>query len=124
MSNCSREKTNSITHLVKIVAKEVVEELLQGRENVQASMEKEIKSLRRKVNFLQYCLQDEVPSIEDCPEEWKKDNAGAFWDRNQEDDLLCDMKLAVKWMASRHRRTPGAIEARLSQLRREGRLVL
>lgn len=120
----SREKTNSITHLVKIVAGEVFDERDVKHGVSHAQIEEAVRKLNRKVNLIAACLADEIPQIEDCPEDWSKPNAGSFWSDQEEAELRCDFYRAVKWMASRQGRTTGAIEARLVELRRRGEISL
>lgn len=119
----SREKTNSITHLVKIVAGEVLEEREARHEVAHAHMEGAIRKLNRRVNLITACLADEIPQIESCAEEWNTPNAGDFWSDAEEDALICDLKQAIKWMAARRGRTTGAIDARLAQLVRSHRVL-
>lgn len=118
----SREPSTSITHLVKTVAGEVFAERDARHEVAHAQMEEALRKLGRRVNLITACLADEIPQIEDCPEEWTKENAGAFWSEHEEQALMRDLQKAVKWMASRRGRTVGAIDARLSQLAKSHRI--
>lgn len=124
----NREKTNSITHLVKVVAGEVFDERASDNHKEHKTthdrLEAELRTLKRKVNLILHCLGDEIPRIEDCPGDWKKPNAGSFWSDREEAELMCDFYKAVQWMASRQGRTTGAIEARLVELRRRGEISL
>lgn len=120
MSN--RQPSTSITHLVKTVAGEVYDERERQHDVAHAQMEETLRKLRRRVNLITACLADEMPAIDDCPEEWTKRNAGAFWSDEEERALMRDLQQAVRWMASRRERTPAAIDARLKLMIQRGDL--
>lgn len=126
MSHEKRQASTSITHLVKTVAGEVFDERTQRAHDehnrAHCEIQGAIKSLSRRVNHLQYCLSDEIPPIDDCPEDWGKPNAGGFWSDHEEEALIRDLRKAVKWMAAQRGRTVGSIDARLALLSKRGRI--
>jgi hypothetical protein len=125
MGNSNRDKTNSITHLVKIVADEVFAARYDAKvEEFNGYTARVMKDLINKVNFLMRHAVGDMPPIDDCPDEWQMPNAGSFWSDDEEAGLHRDFKKAVKWMANRQGRTTGAIEARLVELRRRGVISL
>jgi len=81
-----REQTNSITKLVKIVAKEEVLKVLE-----------EYRATKRNK----------------CPKNVR--NAGEYWNKAEDDILKTEFSAAVKQIANRHGRSFGAIIARLHQ---------
>jgi hypothetical protein len=119
----SRQPSTSITHLVKTVAHEVFDERDVNHEVAHAQMEEALRKLGRRVNLISACLADEIPPIDECQDEWSTPNAGGFWSDHEEEALICDLRKAIKWMASRRGRTAGAIDARLSQLAKEHRIL-
>ena len=101
-----REKTNSITHLVKIVAKEVFED--------------KYNFLHRKVNRLEEELNAvEMPVIPDeafiKQLESDMDNAGGPWFGKEDKELTVEMDTIIRFLAKRHSRSVGAIKARIKQ---------
>jgi hypothetical protein len=118
----NRQPSTSITHLVKTVAGEVFDKRDVNHEVAHAQIEEALRKLTRRVNLISACLSDEVPEIDNCPEEWDQDNAGNFWSDREEEALMRDLHKAIKWMAARRGRTTGAIDARLSQLARSHRI--
>ena len=88
----NREKSNSITHLVKIVAKEVVEDLLKGyKENI---LEEHLTLKRREVAN-------------------NATNAGEFWTKDEDDLLETEVLLSMLKIAKKHNRTLGSIRCRI-----------
>ena len=79
----NREESNSITHLVKIVAAEVVEEKLE-----------------------EYGLLPVQP-------DWKKTRAGEAWTSKEDEALATAVRDFICEMAKKHQRTYGAIVARI-----------
>ena len=106
-----REKTDSITHLVKIVAKEVISEALAegfgdvdwkelcSMFNKASEFEKRISALER--NTTSFSITN------------KLQNRGSMWN-DYEDDMLIDaVNAAITVIAAEHGRTPYAIKRRL-----------
>jgi hypothetical protein len=139
-----RPKTNSITHLVKIVAEEVVTAALEKRgapidktsiecailENVSDHIQP-IKNVLKLVNIRLGRLErvlgalsalDPQPDIDATPEDWEKAYHRAPWGQAEEGELSEQFNKAVKWMASQHGRTEVAIRCRLSEMIHSGRL--
>lgn len=124
MATNDRPKTNSITHLVKLVAEEVMKEMLPEKLQPFRNMD---KILGVRINRLEAILRsgfsiDPLPDIENCPEHWNTPYAGSGWDKGEECDLLNEFDKAVQWMASQHGRTEVAIRCRLSDLVKQGKL--
>ena len=88
-SNAKREKTSSITQLVKIVAREVCEEILQEREEEHANS----------------CV-----SIQSSLKE-----AGKQWNSSEDICLRQEVQIAIAQIAQNHGRSIGAITARIRQ---------
>jgi hypothetical protein len=138
--NTDRPKTNSITHLVKIVAEEVVRDALErgGLRPDRAALEcavlesvQPIKNVLKLVNIRLGKLErvlgalsalDPQPDIDVTPEDWEKAYHGASWGQVEEAELVKQFDKAVKWMASQHGRTEVAIRCRLQEMIRGGRL--
>ena len=93
-----REKSDSITHLVKIVANEEIDRRLH-----------ELKILRapQTINIL---AQEFIEKIRSSVEK-----AGQPWLPEEDDLLVQEVKTAVAQIALNHKRSNGAIKARISQ---------
>jgi len=121
-----REPSTSITHLVKTVAGEVFDEREKRdrceHDRAHREIQAALRTLSRKMNMIEYCLNDEVPPIDDCSERWDTPNAGDVWSNQEESELICDMRKAIKWMAARRGRTKGSIDARLALLMKGHRI--
>ena len=86
-----REKTNSVTELVKIIAEEVFEKKFNGMKEM---VEKETR--------------ESLLKVQECVE-----NAGAIWS-NEENKLLdLEMEMAIKQMALNHKRSIGSIKSKV-----------
>ena len=97
-----REKTNSITHLVKIVAQEVFDERhILFLDKIKAC-EKEIRILQQSNGFL-----DKIQSS------LKK--AGTPWSVEEHNLLVQEVRTAIAQIAQNHKRSKGAIIERLKQ---------
>ncbi len=92
----SRQKTNSITHLVKIVAQEIWDQNTPRTEQV-----------------ITYNI-DAKDLIDNLVNNLRK--AGASWSLGEEDLLRKEMDVALKTLAVNHQRTVGAIVARIKFL--------
>jgi len=95
-----RKSTNSITHLVKIVAGEVFNERMRNMSmkhnfDLQASADKIVAQL----------LGNIVSSLE---------SANSAWLENEDDLLIKELDVAIAQIAKNHRRSKGAILARIS----------
>lgn len=91
-----REKTDSITHLVKIVAGEVFEE--KWEENMKCR--KDLKDL--ETHFCE-TIQSKV------------EKAGKPWSDEEDELLLQELRTAVAQIALNHKRSLGAISSRIQQ---------
>ena len=87
MSN-KREKTDSVTHLVKIVAEEVANEVFDKR----------IEEIQR-----QSCLPKPIDTS----------NTGGRWTEKEDKQLNDELSNAICEIAELHRRTFGSIKARI-----------
>jgi len=139
-----RPRTNSITHLVKIVAEEVVTAALEKRgvqidkasvecailENISDHVQP-IKNVLKLVNIRLGKLErvlgalsalDPQPDIDVTPEDWERAYHGASWGQAEEAELTKRFDKAIKWMAAQHGRTEVAIRCRLQEMIRGGRL--
>ena len=88
-----RDSSNSITHLVRIVAEEVFNELWEKKR-------KEDKSL---ADFFCETIQTNV------------EKAGRPWGLEEDNLLMEEIKTAVAQIALNHKRSRGAIESRIRQ---------
>lgn len=101
-----RPKTNSITHLVKIVAREVFED--------------KFDFLHRKVNRLERELNEvEMPLVPDDAFlkqlESDLENAGGPWFGKEDRELSVEVDTVIRFLAKRHGRSVGAISSRIRQ---------
>ena len=135
----NREKTNSVTHLVKIIADESVEEALSSRrimtkETTECLVLDNLQPIKNVVKIMQLrlgnierqlapCL-DQQPDIDAAPEDWNKPSAGAPWSQDEECELQRNFAKAVAWMANKHGRTDTAIRCRLRDMIRKGSIHL
>lgn len=114
------EKTDSITHLVKIVAAEVLDDKLKEH-SVATSEEisKIVGTIDSRLRRVEQELGLSVPTIA-APKEWVAYRAGRSWEFEEEEALTEDFNTAIKWMASRRGRTEGSIYARVRKLAKDG----
>lgn len=100
-----REPSTSITQLVKTVAKEVVEETLNREE------------IREDIALLQQMQQQQKPivDISHFLEEMKSslDNAWQHWEKQEHELLISELSVAIAIIARNHKRSVGAITARV-----------
>jgi len=89
-----REKTGSITHLVKIVATEVFHDLMKRDEDI-VGVRNLSKQLCEKV-------------ISSCHK------AGDPWTKEEDHLLVDEMRAAIAQVAQNHQRSIGAIKARVA----------
>lgn len=94
----SREKTNSITHLVKIVAGEVFDEKIK-----ELHFERPIV---HKVVMAEDFISGIVSSLE---------KANSFWTKEEDALLSNEIDVAIAQIAKNHRRSFGAIRARIEK---------
>jgi len=94
-----REKTNSVTHLIKIVAKEVYDDQL---DKIFERIEKLESSAH--VHLFQPTFSPETI----------KSRAGEAWTEDEERALDDELTRALEWIAQKHGRSSGAIQARIS----------
>ncbi len=106
-----REASTSITHLVKIVAKEAIDEKYHGVYSKSINNEKRIYDLERvfKEPFL--------PDLKDFLSELKSDlnEAGQPWAFNEDKKLAVEVETILTYLAKRHGRSVEAIRARIKQ---------
>jgi len=109
--NNKREASTSITHLVKTVAKEVVDRELDVLSRCQVINEKRLFELERvfKEPFL--------PDLKDFLYELKSDleEAGQPWMLNEDKKLAVEVETILTYLAKRHSRSVGAIRSRIKQ---------
>jgi len=88
-----REKTNSITHLVKIVAEEVFDQKIEEFKG-----ELDIEEITKKaIGKIQTSLK----------------HAGDIWDKKECEILKAEFRVALNQIAVNHGRSTGAIRERL-----------
>ncbi len=126
-NNNTRPKTNSITHLVKIVAKEVCDESMHSRYQHIMLMKNEINDLKSAVKKLQEILFTvKVTNLNiDTKEALKKVHndllkAGGLWTDDEDTLLERELNVAVNAMAANHQRSKGAIKSRLQKMMQYG----
>ncbi len=98
-----RDKSSSITHLVKTVANEEIDKrfsYIEGRIN--SLIERNI--MRNKVIDASDFLEKIQTTLE---------KAGAPWSDEEDDILIQEIKTAVSQIAKNHNRSKGAIRARV-----------
>ncbi len=95
-----REKSNSITHLVKTVAREVCKEMIE---------ELKESTITHRINLTEteksFCENIQV-SVE---------KAGQIWPEEEDNLLIQEVKTAVAQIALNHQRSRGAISSRIAQ---------
>ena len=94
-----REETNSITHLVKIVAKEVVNEEINSKfEEFEGYIRDEfLSNTDEKIDAVRNSCQ----------------RAGDTWTRAEETQLGQEVRMAIKQIAQNHQRSSRAIIERI-----------
>jgi len=102
-----RPKTNSITHLVKIVAKEVLEDRLPKSYGLARDHEERLSQLEEfwKKPLLDTKFLTELES--------DLENAGGPWYPNEDRKLEAEVDVILRFLAKKHSRTVGAIKARI-----------
>jgi hypothetical protein len=100
-----RECSNSITQLVKIVAREVVEEVLE---------EKEKKARQKSDSTWNPDKLGVLNNVKDCIN-IHAERAGNDWSQEEDNFLVLELDKAIKTIAQNHKRNPGAIRARISR---------
>ncbi len=103
--NERREKTNSMTHLTKILIKEAIESDL--RIICDRLCQLETRELKKTVIDNSEILNN----IKN-----KLNNRGELWNQKENNLLLSEMKIAIETIAANHGRTSRAITARLDRL--------
>jgi hypothetical protein len=101
--NRNREQSNSITQLVKIVCREVVEEVLKEKERT-AKQETDPTWTPDKLGALGNVKDSVLP-----------ERAGHDWSQEEDNFLLLEMDRAIEAIAQNHKRKPGAIRARVGR---------
>lgn len=120
-----REKTTSVTHLVKIVAEEVVLGMVQkeqipciedlrnaedGLKALELTTENRLKRIEAELS-----LEETLPDIAATDESWSTDKAGLTWSNNEDKELEENVELALKWIAKQHNRSVGGVRARVKR---------
>jgi hypothetical protein len=103
--NEHREKTNSLTHLTKILIKETMESDL----TIICDRLRQLET-RNKIKETDYTSVF-LSNIKN-----KLYNCGEAWSQKEDDLLLSEMKVAMGTVAANHGRTVGAITSRLHHL--------
>gem|GEM_PF-5972658 len=97
--NSTRQKTNSITHLVKIVAREEIDDsLTQYDKLIRKHIDKTVESLKN-MTLIMSSLK----------------NAGNIWTEDEDNLLIKEVEIAISQIAQNHGRTKGGILARIYQ---------
>ena len=113
-----REKTDSITHLVKIVAREVFEDQVGELYTVWDGKIDRITILERQVRKL-FALSNEVLTEEVLKRfnsiQSNLEKAGRVWSKDEDELLVWEVRTAVATIAKSHQRSKGAIRDRISQ---------
>lgn len=104
-----REKSNSITHLVKIVAEEVFIERDKHFEYLLETYHRRISKLERKPA----ALVDHSALIKEIASNLEK--AGKYWSKNEDQLLVDELKTAIATIAKNHSRSRSAIASRIIQ---------
>ena len=99
MENCNRKKTNSITHLVKIVAEEVANEVFDKKLEC-ISQNPKIQNIAELISGLS---------------EFDTSNRGQIWPDADDYLLEKEVEFALAQIAKNHKRTVGAIRSRIRQ---------
>lgn len=105
-----REKSNSVTHLVKIVAREVIAENdIAAKQLVERirDLEKSIGNLNLKIGT---SLHEAIDTVKSTLE-----NAGGIWSRFEDQSLVHEVDMALATIAKNHKRSVGAIRVRINQ---------
>ena len=99
-----REKTNSITHLVKIVAREVVVEELRTRFRNQHRNDTELLARIDELGRNFYgAIQTSL------------EKAGQYWLKEEDELLIQEVEIALAQIAKNHGRSIIAIRSRINQ---------
>ena len=101
-----REETNSVTYLVKLIAEEVFEELSTADYN-RLSARIELLENRPVITV------DGTTFLKTIQSNLKK--AGEYWSKDEDSLLIDEVKTALATIAQNHRRSKGAIVARILQ---------
>ena len=98
MEKHEREKTNSITHLVKIIANEEIDKRIHKMKIYSTNY----KDMEEKI--LSSLLSNITNSLEQVGQKWE----------TEEDNLLSvEIELAITQIAKNHHRSKGAITSRI-----------
>ena len=109
--NTKRQASTSITHLVKTVAKEVVDNELDVLSRCQVINEKRLFELERVFN------EPFIPPLEEFLSELQSDlkEAGQPWMMQEDRKLSIEVETILTFLAKRHSRSVGAIRSRIKQ---------
>ena len=94
-----REKSNSLTQLVKIVAREVAKEEL----TLHCTLQPHVSGLSI-TELGKQCLNDVKSSLA---------SAGASWTKSEDELLFEEVRIAIAQIAKNHNRSMGAIKERI-----------
>ena len=123
-----RDKTNSITHLVKIVAEEVFDENIE-------SFDEKIKDIFNRLVKIEFNIKELKENIDvKTPEyveqqcemtslfaplgriENNKENKYKTWYSSEDDLLKQEFEQLILKIAMAHKRSPGAIRSRINKM--------
>ena len=112
MENNKREKSNSLTHLTKILIKETMESDL--RIICDRLCQLETHKMKETVIDATEILNNIRNNLR---------NVGESWEKEEEEILKREMKMAIVTIASNHGRSVGAIRSRLEHMKFHGMYV-
>ena len=114
-----REKTDSITHLVKIVAEEVYKKYMSNyKEKIYPHIKElyaQIDKLNTKTPGINHHLESPHCRCIDTPIENDLSNAGVGWDDFEDKLLETELRQAIQKIAISHKRSTRSINSRISQ---------
>ena len=113
----NRESTNSITHLVKIVAEEVVMDVLE-REGFTNKPWDQLYS-NQILQTIRDTAKDHLESVS-----YNVERAGYSWDSEEREIFRQEITTAIAQIAKNHKRTMGAVRAALKRAINEGEITL
>ena len=123
-----RESTNSITHLVKIVAREEIKKKHLDLLKVVQSLAREQKRMKLKINELSRITDCKIAAlaysykIKKLPEEENiMENAGDPWNFVEDNLLSGEINSYVNTLATQHSRSADAIRTRIRHLHRNNK---
>ena len=115
-----REKSNSITHLVKVVAKEVFEEnkkvfLQVLPSNYIREAEERFKGIESRLTYQENIHPHQMKDHEIKDVKLDAYRAGESWDSEEWNKLCMEIEFCLEMIAKKHGRTPYAIKAAIQK---------